>query len=170
MLLSDNGASPEGGRLGAVNERKHLNYEPETVPESLAALDRIGSEWAFNHYATGWAQVGNTPLKWYKKDTHGGGIRAPLIVSWPGRLRAGGIRTQYHHVIDVMPTVLEVVGATAPIGYQGVAQLPMHGVSMAYTFDAPTAPTTKRVQHYELLGDRGDLVRRLEGGGPPCQG
>jgi arylsulfatase A-like enzyme len=155
VLLSDNGASPEGGRLGAVNERKHLNYEPETTAESLAALDRIGSEWAFNHYATGWAQVGNTPLKWYKKDTHGGGIRAPLIVSWPGRLRtSAGIRTQYHHVIDVMPTILEVVGAAAPIVYQGVAQLPLHGVSMAYTFDAPTTPTTKRVQHYELLGDR----------------
>jgi arylsulfatase len=154
VLLSDNGASPEGGALGAANERKHLNYEPETVAESLAALDKIGSEWAFNHYPTGWAQVSNTPLKWYKKDTHGGGIRAPLIVSWPSRLRESGIRTQYHHVIDITPTVLEVVGAPAPTVYQGIAQLPMHGLSMAYTFDAPEAPTTKRVQHYELLGDR----------------
>ncbi|HVQ74808.1 MAG TPA: arylsulfatase [Candidatus Binatia bacterium] len=154
VLLSDNGASPEGGPLGAVNERKHLNYEPETVAESLAALDRIGSEWAFNHYPTGWAQVSNTPLKWYKKDTHGGGIRAPLILSWPGRIPASGRRTQYHHVIDVMPTILELAGATAPSVYQGVPQLPMHGVSMAYTFEAPDAPTTRRVQHYELLGDR----------------
>ncbi len=154
VLLSDNGASPEGGPFGAAYERKHLNYEPETVAESLAALDRIGSERAFNHYPTGWAQVSNTPLKWYKKDTHGGGIRAPLIVSWPGRVRGGGIRTQYHHVIDVVPTVLDLVGATAPTVYQGVAQLPVHGVSMAYTFDAPDAPTTRRVQHYELLGDR----------------
>jgi arylsulfatase A-like enzyme len=154
VLLSDNGASPEGGPFGATNERKHLNYEPETVAEGLAALDQIGSEWAFNHYPTGWAQVSNTPLKWYKKDTHGGGIRAPLILSWPGRLGGGGVRTQYHHVIDVTPTVLEVVGTTAPTVYQGVGQLPMHGVSMAYTFDALATPTTRRVQHYELLGDR----------------
>jgi arylsulfatase A-like enzyme len=154
VLLSDNGASPEGGRFGATHERKHLNYEPETVVDSLAALDLIGSEWAFNHYPAGWAQVSNTPLKWYKKDTHGGGIRAPLIISWPGHLRGGEIRTQYHHVIDVMPTVLEVVRASAPTVFQGVAQLPMHGVSMAYTFDASDAPTTRRVQHYELLGDR----------------
>jgi arylsulfatase len=155
VLLSDNGASPEGGRLGAINERKHLNYEPETLAESLAALDRIGGERAFNHYPTGWAQVSNTPLKWYKKDTHGGGIRAPLIVSWPGRIRsAGGVRTQYHHVIDVVPTVLELAGATAPAVHEGVPQLPVHGVGMAYTFNAPAAPTTRRVQHYELLGDR----------------
>jgi arylsulfatase len=154
VLLSDNGASPEGGRLGAIHERKHMNYEPETVAESLASLEAIGTERAFNHYPTGWAQVSNTPLKWYKKDTHGGGIRAPLILSWPGRLPGAGIRTQYHHVIDVMPTALDVVGAAAPTEYQGVAQLPLHGVSMAYTFDAPDAPTTRRVQHYELLGDR----------------
>jgi arylsulfatase A-like enzyme len=155
VLLSDNGASPEGGIHGAVNERKHLNYELETVSESLALLDRIGSAQAFNHYPTGWAQVSNTPLKWYKKDTHGGGTRAPLIVHWPGRVRdGGGIRRQYHHVIDVMPTVLEVVGAPAPTVYQGVPQLPVHGVSMVYTLDAPDAPTTRRVQHYELLGDR----------------
>src|SRR5262249_52813393 len=96
----------------------------------------------------------NTPLKWYKKDTHGGGIRAPLIMSWPGRVRDSGLRTQYHHVIDVTPTVLEVGGATAPTVYQGIPQLPIHGVSMAYTFDDPKAPTTKRVQHFELLGDR----------------
>jgi arylsulfatase len=75
-------------------------------------------------------------------------------VSWPGRIPAGGRRTQYHHVIDVMPTILELAGATVPSVYQGVPQLPMHGVSMAYTFEAPDAPTTRRVQHYELLGDR----------------
>jgi arylsulfatase len=155
VLLSDNGASPEGGPLGAANARKHLVYEPETLADGLAVLDRIGSEHAFNHYPMGWAQVSNTPLKWYKKDTHGGGIRAPLIVHWPARLRAGGaIRGQYHHVIDVVPTVLEVLGAEAPAVYRGIAQLPVHGVSLAYTFDAPEAPTRKAVQHFELLGDR----------------
>lgn len=155
VLLSDNGASPEGGPTGAANQRKHLNYEPETLAEALAALDRLGSEHAFNHYPMGWAQASNTPLKWYKKDTHGGGIRAPLIVHWPARIRdRGSLRTQYHHVIDIVPTVLEVLGIEAPTAYQGVAQLPIHGISMAYTFDAPEAATRRPTQHYELLGDR----------------
>ena len=155
VLLSDNGASPEGGASGAANQRKHLNYEPETLDDTLAALDAIGGERAFNHYPTGWAQVSNTPLRWYKKDTHGGGIRAPLIVHWPARIAAGGaVRAQYHHVIDVVPSVLKVLGIAAPTVYRGVPQLPVHGVSLAYTFDAPDAPTRKVTQHYELLGDR----------------
>lgn len=154
LLLSDNGASPEGGPLGAVNARKHMGYERDTLRDGLLALERLGTEHAFNHYPMGWAQASNTPLKWYKKDTHGGGIRAPLVVRWPARIRDPGIRTQYHHVTDVVPTVLEVLGTEAPIVYKGVAQLPAHGVSMAYTFDAPGTPTRKVTQHYELLGDR----------------
>jgi arylsulfatase len=155
FLLSDNGASPEGGPTGALNVRKHLAYEPETVAEILADLDLIGTAHAFNHYPTGWAQTSNTPLKWYKKDTHGGGIRAPLIVHWPARILDGGsVRTQYHHVIDIVPTVLEVLGIKPATVYRGVAQLPIHGVSLAYTFDAADAPTRKITQHYEILGDR----------------
>jgi arylsulfatase len=154
-LLSDNGASPEGGASGAVNQRKHLNYEPETLGDSLAALEVIGSERAFNHYPTGWAQASNTPLRWYKKDTHGGGIRAPLVIQWPSRIRAGGgVRAQYHHVTDVVPTVLEILRIEAPTVYRGVPQLPVQGVPFTYTFDAPDAPTRKVTQHYELLGDR----------------
>ncbi len=155
VLLSDNGASPEGGATGAVNERKHLAYEPETLAETLAGINLIGTEHAFNHYPTGWAQASNTPLKWYKKDTHGGGIRAPFIVHWPSRLHdRGRIRAQYHHVVDVVPTMLEVLGVEAPTVYRGVPQMPIHGVSLAYTFDAHEAPTRKVTQHYELLGDR----------------
>jgi len=155
VLLSDNGASPEGGPLGAVNARKHLTYEPDSVDDVLRALDRLGSEHAFNHYPTGWAQVSNTPLKWYKKDTHGGGVRAPLIVHWPARIRdRGAVRPQFHHVIDVVPTVLDVLGIEAPAVYRGVPQLPIHGVSMAYTFDDPAAPTRRHTQHFEMLGDR----------------
>ena len=121
----------------------------------LSRLDDIGSERSFNHYPTGWAQVSNTPLKWYKKDTHGGGIRAPLIVHWPGRIKSAGaaVRSQFHHVIDVAPTLYELLAIEAPTQYQGVAQLPIHGVSMAYTFDSD-APTRKERQHFELLGDR----------------
>jgi arylsulfatase A-like enzyme len=155
VLLSDNGASPEGGATGALNVRKHLAYEPETVAELLADIDLIGTPRAFNHYPLGWAQTSNTPLKWYKKDTHGGGIRAPLIVHWPARIRdRGHVRTQYHHVIDVVPTVLDILGIPVPTEYRGVSQLPIHGVSLAYTFDAPDAPTRKVMQHYEILGDR----------------
>ncbi len=155
MLLSDNGASPEGGPLGSVNARRHLGYEQDTLADLLDALDRLGSEHALNHYPTGWAQASNTPLKWYKKDTHGGGIRSPLVVHWPARIRDGGsLRRQYHHVTDIAPTVLEILGIEAPTVYQGVAQLPVQGVSLAYTFDASGAPTRKVTQHYELLGDR----------------
>jgi arylsulfatase len=156
VLLSDNGASPEGGAVGAVNARKHLQYEPETLQDGLAAVDVLGSDRTYPHYPTGWAQASNTPLKWYKKDVHAGGVRDPLIVHWPARIEdRGAIRRQYHHVVDVMPTVLEILGLEAPSSFQGQAQLPVHGTSLAYTFDGPDAPTRKETQYFELLGDRG---------------
>ena len=154
VLLSDNGASAEGGPTGAINLRKHMVYEEELPEIGLSRLDDIGGERSFNHYPTGWAQASNTPLKWYKKDTHGGGIRAPLIVHWPQRIKsAGAIQPQFHHVIDVAPTLYEVLGIEVPTQYQGVPQLPIHGISMAYTFNSD-APTRKDMQHFELLGDR----------------
>lgn len=154
VLLSDNGASAEGGPTGAINLRKHMVYEEEPPQVGLSRLDDIGGERSFNHYPTGWAQVSNTPLKWYKKDTHGGGIRAPLIVHWPERIRSkGAIRSQFHHVIDVAPTLYELLDIKAPTQFQGTPQLPVHGTSMAYTLDSD-APTHKEMQHFELLGDR----------------
>jgi len=155
VAISDNGATPEGSAHGAVSGRKHLMYHPETVEDGLAALDKLGTEYAFNIYPMGWAQASNTPLKWYKKDTHGGGIRDPLIVHWPVRIaERGGIRTQYHHTIDIVPTVLEALGIEAPPAHRGVEQMPIHGVSMRYTFAAPEAPARRHIQYYELLGDR----------------
>jgi len=155
VLLSDNGASGEGGPTGAVNIRKHLQTEKESVAHILDRLELIGGEHSFPHYPMGWAQVSNTPLKWYKKNTHGGGIRAPLIVHWPRRIRDGGaVRQQYHHVTDIVPTLLDELGLTAPEVYRGVSQLPLHGTPMGYTFDAPDAPTRKQIQHFELVGDR----------------
>jgi arylsulfatase len=154
VLLSDNGASPEGGPTGAFNLRKHMVYEQETPQVGLDRLDDIGGERAFNHYPTGWAQASNTPLKWYKKDTHGGGIRAPLIMHWPRRISAcNALRTQFHHVIDIAPTVYELVGAQLPAEVHGAPQLPLHGISMAYTFEAD-GPTRKETQYFEMLGDR----------------
>ncbi|MBA2449325.1 MAG: arylsulfatase [Chloroflexi bacterium] len=156
VLLSDNGASPEGGEAGAVNTRKHLQYEPETLADGLARIDELGNETTYSHYPQGWAQVSNTPLKWYKKDVHSGGVRDPLIVHWPARIGdRGGVRAQYHHVSDVVPTVLELLGVDAPTTYRGVDQLPIHGTSMAYSFDMADAPTRKETQYFELLGDRG---------------
>ncbi|MCC6176401.1 MAG: arylsulfatase [Chloroflexi bacterium] len=155
VLISDNGASPEGGAVGAVNARKHLQYEPETLADALAVLDDLGSDRTYGHYPTGWAQASNTPLKWYKKDTHAGGVRDPLIVHWPAHVSdGGGLRHQYHHVVDVTPTVLDLLGVRAPAAYRGVDQLPLHGVSLAYTLDEPAAPTRKQTQYFELLGDR----------------
>jgi arylsulfatase A-like enzyme len=155
VLLSDNGSSPEGGAVGAVNARKHLQYEPETVSDNLEAIDRLGDPTTYPHYPTGWAMASNTPLKWYKKDVHAGGVRDPLIVHWPARIAdRGGLRGQFHHVVDVMPTVLDLIGIAPPSEYAGVPQMPVHGTSMAYTLDAPDAPTRKPAQYFELLGDR----------------
>jgi arylsulfatase A-like enzyme len=156
LLLSDNGASAEGGPTGAINLRKHMVYEEEQPSVGLKYLEEIGGERAFNHYPTGWAQASNTPLKWYKKDTHGGGIRAPLIGHWPMRIKSrGAVRAQYHHVSDIAPTLYELLGIEAPQEYRGVPQLPIHGTSLAYTFEDAAAPTRKRTQYFEILGDRG---------------
>lgn len=155
VLVSDNGASSEGGPTGAINMRKHMTHEQETVADALPKLDLIGSEYSFSHYPMGWAQVSNTPLKWYKKDTHGGGVRAPFIMHWPAGIKARGeIRTQFHHAVDVVPTVLDCLGVEAPSVYKGVAQLSIHGQSMRYSFDSATAPTNRTTQYFELLGDR----------------
>lgn len=155
VLLSDNGASGEGGETGALNIRKHLQTEKETAAYVRENLDLIGSEHSFPHYPQGWAQVSNTPLKWYKKNTHGGGIRAPLILSWArGIAQRGEIRHQYHHVIDVLPTVMDLAGISAPDQYRGVKQEPIHGTSMRYTFAAPDAPSVRQLQYFEIVGDR----------------
>lgn len=157
VLLSDNGASPEGGRIGTVNTRKHFFYEREEAAEAEAdALSgRMGSEDTFNHYPIGWAQASNTPLRWYKTHTHGGGVRAPLILNWPSGIRQSGMRTQFHHVADIAPTVLEILGVRAPDVYRGVPQIPVDGTSMRYTLDDARASSRKPAQYFELLGNRG---------------
>lgn len=155
VLMSDNGASAEGGPTGAINLRKHMVYEPESPEFGVANIDKIGTEMAYNHYPTGWAQVSNTPLKWYKKGNHGGGVRAPFIVHWPGHIAdVGAIRHQFHHVIDVAPTIYELLEIEAPTVHRGIPQIPVHGVSMAYTLESPDVATRKHTQMFELLGDR----------------
>ncbi|MEC9346649.1 MAG: arylsulfatase [Pseudomonadota bacterium] len=156
VLISDNGASQEGALNGTLNALKHFNGVGETVAENLPFIDEIGEARLNNNYPQGWAMAGNTPLRRYKQNTHGGGVRDPLIVRWPSRIAdAGGIRRQFHHVSDVTPTVLEAMGLEAPATIAGVDQQPMEGTSFAYSFDAPESPTRKSVQYFEMLGHRG---------------
>ncbi len=157
VLLSDNGASQEGGRHGLVNENVFFNRRRAEVADMMPHIDEIGGPNLYNNYPWGWAQAGNTPLRFYKQNTYEGGIRDPLIVHWPsGIADAGGVRDQYHHVIDVMPTILDVVGVDPPAEFGGIAQQPVEGVSMAPTFEAAAAhaPSARTVQYYEMLGHR----------------
>jgi arylsulfatase len=180
MLCSDNGASAEGGPEGSVDEDLGRTYgTPQLGADVRAHIEELGGPTLFNHYPWGWAQAGNTPFRWYKQFTHAGGITNGLIVRWPsGGVPAGEIRRQYHHVIDVTPTLLDAIGLEPPAEVRGVAQQPMHGVSMTYTFASPEASGRRRTQHYEMWGNRGlwhdgwMAVCRLQpdgpGGSPPA--
>lgn len=156
VVLSDNGASGEGGNYGSVNEYRYFLGLPDTLEENLAAIDDIGGPWTHNHYPAAWAQAGNTPLKLYKKYTFGGGVRAPLIVHWPAGLKgATGTRDQFHHAIDLAPTMLELAGVTAPSTFRGIDQRPIKGTSLSYTFAQPGAASTHTTQYFEMGGQRG---------------
>ena len=162
FALSDNGASQEGHATGVMDEFRYFNNIPEDIDAAVKRLDDIGTRRGFNNYPWGWAQVGNTPGKRYKKNTHSGGVRDPLIVSWPAGISPacrGQIRTQFHHVTDIVPTVLEVLGVEAEPLVKGIEQQPIEGISMAYTFapaaaDAKAVPTKKTSQYFEMLGHR----------------
>ncbi len=158
VLFSDNGASQEGGEVGSLNSMRfftgYASAEAE-LDELREHRDEIGQEQWINNYATGWSMAGNTPLKRWKQDTHGGGVRSPLIVRWPGEITdPGGVRRQFHHAIDLTPTMLDVAGLVAPDTVKGVPQKPMDGSSMRYTFGAPDEPTSKTVQYFEMNGQR----------------
>lgn len=154
VLLSDNGASQEGGAHGATNSERYKNNVPMTVTEMLGEIDAVGGPTTDPHYPAGWGMAGNTPFKRWKRDAHRGGNTDPLLVRWPARIRDGGsIRTQYHHVTDLYPTILEAAGIAAPRVVHGIEQMPLEGQSLAYTFDADE-PRRKKVQYYEMLGSR----------------
>ena len=155
ILLSDNGASQEGGPFGVMHEMKYFNFLVETPDEAVERIDDIGGPHSHSNYPWGWAQAGNTPFKWYKQNTHEGGVHVPLIIHWPNRIRdRGSVRDQFHHVDDIVPTIYETLGVEAPTIYRGFEQIPISGVSMRYSFDAPDAPSTKAVQYYEMMGHR----------------
>ena len=156
VLLSDNGASQEGGEFGVMHEMKYFNMILETPDEAVQRIDDIGGPHSHANYPWGWAQAGNTPFKWYKQNTHEGGVHVPLIVRWPARIAgAGEVRDQFHHVNDIAPTIYEVLGITAPDVYRGYEQLPDLGhVDGATRSTRPEAPTTKGAQYYEMFGHR----------------
>lgn len=154
MFLSDNGATASAGRNGMHDVRRG-SYLEEPWEERLANIDLLGSELSQPANVGGWAQASNTPLKWYKSDTYEGGIRSPLLVTWPnGNLPRGQINQQYHHAIDVLPTLLNMANLQMPAQHKGKTPLELHGTSFAYTFDDPAANTRKGPQYYETLGDR----------------
>ncbi|MCD8020831.1 MAG: arylsulfatase [Clostridiales bacterium] len=159
VFLSDNGASAEGGSEGTLNNFSQLSNgekDPEAEAEYvLSRLDDIGSPKAFNHYPMGWAHAGNTPFPWYKMFTYSGGVKDALIIRYPKLISdPGSIRGQYHHVSDLTPTMLDIIGEKKPEYIKGNHQRPFQGISLKYTLEDGNAPDRKHIQYYEMLGNR----------------
>ncbi|MFZ3008675.1 MAG: arylsulfatase [Phenylobacterium sp.] len=156
VVMSDNGASQEGGPLGMVNAMGPYNLKFEPMAEKLARLDDIGGPDSHSNFPQGWAMASNTPLRRYKQNTHGGGIRDPLVISWKNGLAARGeLRTQFAHVSDFTPTLLDILGLEPPEAVAGVPQMPLEGVSFAASLKDPTVPSKSKSQHFEMFGHRG---------------
>src|SRR5579863_4088654 len=158
-IIGDNGASAEGTPQGTYNEMIPFNgmNALETAEFLTERMDKLGGPESYNHYAVGWAHAMDTPYQWTKQvASHWGGTRNGTIVRWPKGIKAKGeIRNQFHHVIDVAPTILEIAGLPEPVMVNGVGQVPMQGVSMAYTFEDPKAAERHETQYFEMFGNRG---------------
>jgi arylsulfatase len=155
FVTSDNGASGEGGLAGTFNETYVLNGLQTPFDANMRHYDRWGDATTYPHYHAGWAMAGNTPFRYFKQSEHRGGQHDALVVHWPKGFKAKGeVRTQYHHITDIAPTIMEVAGISVPESYHGVKQKPMDGKSMRYAFDSPDAPTVKDRQYYEMFGNR----------------
>jgi arylsulfatase A-like enzyme len=154
--IGDNGASMEGTLSGVFNEMVSLNGQKEDTSYVIQHLDQLGGPQSYNHFPVGWAWAMNTPFQWGKQvASHFGGTRNPLVVSWPNRIKdKGGIRSQFHHVIDVAPTLLEAAGVAEPSMVNGVPQRPIEGVSMVYSFDDPKAKGARGTQYFEMFANR----------------
>jgi len=157
LYAADNGASGEGSPNGSVNENKFFNGYPDDLAENMKLIDELGGPNTYEHYPTGWAAALSTPFKMFKRyANYSGGTADPLTITWPKGIKARGeIRNQYHHAVDIVPTILEICGLEMPKVYKGVEQYPLSGVSMKYSFDAkPDAPTQKHIQYYTMIGTR----------------
>jgi arylsulfatase len=156
IVMSDNGASQEGGPLGFINAMGPYNMRREPIEEKLARIDDIGGPDTHSNFPHGWAMASNTPLKRYKQNTHGGGIRDPLVISWPKAIAARGeVRPQFCHACDLAPTLLDLVGISAPDVIAGVPQQPIEGTSFAPSIHDARAPSKARPQYFEMFGHRG---------------
>ena len=155
-ICGDNGASGEGMIQGSYNELAMINMIPEDYKEILKQKDNLGTWKTHNHYPAAWAHAMNAPFQWVKTfASHYGGTANGMVISWPTRIKdKGGIRPQWHHVIDIVPTLYEATGIEQPSSVNGVAQKPIEGVSMAYSFDNPNAPSTRHTQYFEVFAHR----------------
>jgi arylsulfatase len=155
--VGDNGASPEGTMAGVFNEMTYFNGIPESLPEVLKNLDQWGGPNTYPHYSAGWAVAGDAPFAWTKQIAGSyGGCRNPLVVHWPKGIKAKGeLRTQWHHVIDIAPTILEAASLPEPKSVNGTPQTPIEGVSMLYSFNDAKAKDTHKTQYFEIFGNRG---------------
>ena len=157
VFLADNGASQEGGPFGVMHEMKFFNGVFDSPDDLIDRIDEIGGPHSHTNYPWGWAQCGNTPFKWYKQNTHEGGVHVPMILHWPvgvGPEQNGTLRRQFVNVSDVAPTIYELLGLTAPETYNGLEQLPVTGRSFAPILNAPDLPATNRLQYFEQFGSR----------------
>ena len=159
ILVSDNGASGEGGPNGSVNEMMFANGIPDDMQANLAMIDELGGTRTYNHYPNGWAMAFNTPFKMWKRYEFNGGTADPCIISWPSATAdatgRGELRHQYHHAIDIVPTILETLGVQSPSTIKGHVQSRFDGVSMRYSAEMESAPSARKTQFYSMLGSRG---------------
>lgn len=155
-IAGDNGASAEGGMVGLFNESTYFNGVEEQLADILKKIDELGGPMSYNHYAAGWAVAGDTPFTWTKQVASSyGGTRNGMVIHWPKRIKVKGeVRSQWHHVVDIAPTVLEAAGLPFPKSVNGTAQKPFEGVSLAYTFDDSKAKSRHPTQYFEILGNR----------------
>lgn len=154
-VVGDNGADAAGSPDGAISEVGEIANKRSTLADKLATLDQVGGPHMQTNYGTGWALAMDTPFRYYKQvASHLGGTRNGMVVSWPAGIRGRGVRSQYHHVIDILPTILSSAGLPPPRSVNGFAQQPIDGISMTYTFDHPLAIGRRRTQYYEMLGNR----------------
>jgi arylsulfatase len=155
FVTADNGASGEGGLAGTFNETYVLNGLQTPFEANMSHYANWGDETTYPHYHAGWAMAGNTPFKYFKQSEHRGGQHDAMVVHWPKGIRSKGeVRSQYHHIADIAPTILEAASLSVPEEYHGIKQLPLDGVSMAYSFDNADAPNRKKRQYYEMFGNR----------------
>ena len=157
FIMGDNGASAEGTLQGTTNEvATAANGVKESLPFLLSMIDQLGGPLTYNHYPVGWAHAMDTPMQWTKQvASHFGGTRNGLAISWPARIKdKGAIRSQFAHIIDIVPTIYEAAGITPPTMMDGAEQKPLEGVSLVYTFDNANAPTRHSTQYFELVGNR----------------